>query len=390
MKTIEQMLTEKHKKNMIKNFVEMVKIDSESFEEKEMVAWAEKTFKKLGCKVMVDNAGKGTKSNAKGNVIAKFPGTVKSKPMLLSCHLDTVVPGKGIKPTVKKDRIVADGTTILGADCKGGIAIIMEILLMLKENKGLKYPPLEILLTIAEEAGMYGAKNLNKKDIQATEGMILDSTYCDTVSIKAPSSFEFDIKITGVAAHAGVCPENGISAIEVAAKAIGMMNLGRIDKETTSNIGVINGGKAINIVTPELMIKGEARSHNAAKLKKQAKHMEDCFKKAVVQSAKKVDGKKIIAKLDFKKDMKYPDMKIPATANIVKTIVKSGKQVGITVKPYTGGGGCDGNVLSHKGILTPNLGFGEMNAHTVKAYLDFKHWYGATKIAFQTVLNYRK
>lgn len=367
----------------------MVKIDSESFEEKEMVAWAEKAFKKLGCKVIVDNAGKGTKSNAKGNVIAKFPGTIKSLPMLLSCHLDTVSPGKGIKPIIKKDRIASDGTTIIGADCKGGIAIIMEILKILKENK-LPHPPLEILLTIAEEAGMYGAKNLNKKDIKAKEGMILDSTYSDTVTIKAPSSYEFEVKIIGVAAHAGVCPENGISAIEVAAKAINMMKLGRIDKETTANMGVIEGGKAINIVTPEVLIKGEARSHSAAKLKKQAKHIEDCFKKAVAQSGKKVGGKKIIAKLIFKKDEKYPDMKIPATAQIVKTIVKSGKQVGVKVKPYVGGGGCDGNVLFHKGIYTPNLGFGEMNAHTVNAYLDFKHWYQATKIALATILNYKK
>lgn len=151
-----------NEKRLTDTFLELVKIDSESFNEKNIQEVLASKLKALGCTVYVDNAGKKYNTNAKGNVIGFLPGTVKSKPIVLSSHMDTVTPGKSVKPVVKKDRITSDGTTILGADDKAGLAIILEVLQTLKEQKP-PHPPVEAVFTLTEENGMQGAKNLDYK-----------------------------------------------------------------------------------------------------------------------------------------------------------------------------------------------------------------------------------
>ena len=160
-----------NEKRLVDTFLELVKIDSESFQEKKIHTFLVSRLKELGCRVYVDAAGKTYQTDAPGNIIASLPGTVKSKPVVLCSHMDTVVPGKGVKPVVKKDCITSDGTTILGADDKAGIAIILEVLRTLKEQK-LPHPPVEAVFTLTEENGMQGAKNLDCKKIKGREGLI--------------------------------------------------------------------------------------------------------------------------------------------------------------------------------------------------------------------------
>ena len=378
-----------NEKRLIDTFVELVRTDSESFNEKPMQELLVKKLKALGASVYVDNAGSKYDTNAKGNIIASFKGSVKSQPMILACHMDTVTPGKGIKPVIKKDRITSDGTTILGGDDKAGIAIILEVLATLKEQK-LPHAPLEILFTLTEESGMRGAKNLDYKKLKSREGLILDNEEYDELLVQGPCVSDVEVWIKGVAAHAGVCPEKGISALEVAAKALSIMKLGRIDKETVANFAIIKGGAASNIVTEEIYIKGEARSLKEAKLDKQLAHMKDCFNKAAKLFVKKVDGKTLRPEIKFVTARRYGAVSVPKNAPIVKLITQAAKEQGVKPRVCASGGGCDANVLSGFGFTLPNLGIGVQKCHTTSEYLELKPFFTAFKIVLGTVLKYKK
>ena len=219
-----------------------------------------------------------------GNLIAKFAGTVPgSQPLLLSAHMDTVVPGEGIVPILDGDILRTDGTTVLGGDDKSGVAIICEVLRVIKEN-AIPCSAIDVVFTICEEAGLIGAKCLDVTSLRARTGLVLDSDSVGFLFTRAPAANRMEFRVHGLEAHAGVCPEKGINAIKVAAEGIAQMNLGRIDHETTANIGVIEGGMAVNIVPNQVVLKGEARSHDPDKLKRQTEHMQRCLEEAAAQT----------------------------------------------------------------------------------------------------------
>lgn len=377
-----------NKKRLVDTFLELVRTDSESFHEKQMQELLTAKLSALGCSVYVDRAGKKYDTNAQGNIIASFKGTVKSKPFLLCAHMDTVSPGRGVKPVVKKDKITSDGTTILGADDKAGIAVILETLAVLKETGG-KYPPVEVLITLTEESGMCGAKNLEYTKLKSREGLILDNEETEFLLVQGPAVNTVEVHIKGVAAHAGVCPEEGISAVEVAAKALSIMKLGRIDKETVANFGIVQGGRATNIVMDELYLKGEARSLSDAKLAKQTAHMKACFDKAAKLFAKTVKGKAIRPKITFTAVRRYPAVHISRTHPMVKRVIAAGKAAGIAIKPAACGGGCDANILSGYGFTVPNLGVGACNCHTLQEYLNLKDFFAACGLVLDVVSGYK-
>lgn len=378
-----------NQKRLVETFVELARIDSESFFEKDIQQFLAAKLKELGCKVQVDNAGKKYNTTAQGNVIGLLPGTIKSASIVLSSHMDTVVPGKGVKPVVKKDKITSDGTTVLGADDKAGIAIILEILKTLQEQK-LPHPPVEAVFTLTEENGMAGAKNLDVKKIKGREGIILDNEELNELLIQGPAVNTIEVKIKGLGAHAGVCPEKGISAIEVAAYALSIMKLGRIDKETVANFGIIKGGNLTNAVTEDIYLKGEARSLQNAKLDKQTAHMKACFEKAVKRYTKKINGKVHKPVLAFTVTPRYPAVNVPKNHPMVKAILAAGKAQGVKISPVASGGGCDANILSGKGFTLPNLGVGCRDCHTVKESLLLKEFFAAAEIALSAVLAYKK
>ncbi len=378
-----------NEKRLVNTFLELIKIDSESFNEKAMQEFMAARLKELSCTVYVDNAGKKYDTNAKGNVIGVLPGTVKSKPIILSSHIDTVVPGKGIKAVVKKNRITSDGTTILGADDKAGVAIILEVLRTLKEQNE-PYPPVEAVFTLTEENGMQGSKNLDYKKLKGREGIILDNEELTDLLVQGPAVNTIEVRIKGLAAHAGVCPEKGISALEVAAYAMSIMKLGRIDKETVANFGVVQGGQVTNVVMDDLYLKGEARSLSDAKLAKQTAHMKACFEKAVKRFTKKIDGKVCKPEVKFIATQRYPAVNVPKNHPMVKVIIAAAKEQGVAMRAMASGGGCDANILSGFGFTLPNLGVGCRGCHTLKESLELDEFYKAFKITLAAVLAYRK
>jgi len=249
---------------LIDTFKLLVGIDSPSKQEDLISNEIKKILESLGAVTFVDNAGEiiGSKT---GNLIAKFKGNTGVHALLLNAHMDTVSPGEGVKPIFKEGIFTSDGSTILGADDKSAIAILIETLRVIIENN-LPHGPLEIVLTVCEEVGLLGAKHLDFSLITAKYGFALDATDTKGIITRAPSANRLEIKIHGKDAHAGAAPERGINAISLAGKAIAGIEVGRIDRETTCNIGVIEGGVAINIVPKLVTIKGEVRSHNDEKL----------------------------------------------------------------------------------------------------------------------------
>lgn len=378
-----------NEKRLVDTFLKLVRTDSESYNEKAVQELVVRELKDIGCRVSVDNAGKKYNTNAQGNVVAFLAGTVKSAPFVLCSHLDTVPPANGVKPVVKKDCITSDGTTVLGGDDKAGVAVILEILRTLKEQKP-AHPPVEVIFTLTEEAGMLGAKNLDCKKVKGREGLILDSEELDLLLVQGPAVNTIEIWIKGLASHAGVAPEKGISALEVAAYALGQMKLGRIDKDTVANFGIVRGGSATNVVMPELYLKGEARSLVNEKLAKQTAHIKACFDKAVKRFTKKINGKTCKPQIKFVAEQRYPAVCVAKTHPMVKAAAAAAKQLGVTLKPVACGGGCDANVLAGKGFTLPNLGVGVRDCHTTKEKLILKEFYGAFYIALNTLLAYKK
>lgn len=348
-----------NKERITNEFLKYVQIDSPTQKEGKFAKFISEELTKLGLEVYIDGAGEKVGSDT-GNVIAKLKGTKNVQPILFSCHMDTVSPGEGIKPIIKDEVIYSDGTTILGGDDKAGIAAILEAIKVIKENK-IEHGPIEIVFSIYEEGGLFGAKNLEYDKIASKLAFVLDSGGdIGEIVIKGPAQDKIDAKIIGKPAHAGVAPEEGISAIQVAASAINKMNLLRIDEETTANIGMINGGKATNIVCPEIIVNAEARSLNSEKLDKQTAHMVQCFEEAAREYG---------AKVEVTTERMYGPFIVAEDDEVVKLAKKACSNMGVPTSLKATGGGSDTNILNGNGIKAVNLAIGERKPHTLEEHL---------------------
>jgi tripeptide aminopeptidase len=322
--------------------MDLIRIDSLSRKEKEVGLRLKKDVEELGAECFFDDAGEKVNGNT-GNLMVKIRGNKPSAlPLLLSAHMDTVGPGEGIKPRIEDGVIKSDGTTILGSDDKSGLAIIVEVIRTLKE-KDLPHGDIEIAFTICEEIGLLGAKHINMSNFRSKFGIVLDSSSPSHLVIKCPSAERLEFKVYGLEAHAGVCPERGINAIKVASDAISRMKLGRIDSETTANIGVVRGGNATNVIPNCVYVEGEARSHSEEKLRSQIEHMRKCFHEAVFHYELDLDGKIYKARVEEKIQRSYDRMDVSTESKVVKFINKAVKNLGYDIKLHTSGGGCDAN-----------------------------------------------
>ena len=268
-----------NKERLVETFMSLVSIDSVSKEEGAMADEMVKRLQAMGAETVFDQAAQQIGSQA-GNLVAKFKGSAAVAPLLLSAHMDTVEPGRGIKPELNEGIFTSDGTTILGADDKSAIAILLETIQILHEQN-IPHGPLELVLSVCEEIGLMGAKHFDFSLISAPYGYVLDSADTQGIVTQAPSANRLEFDIYGKDAHAGATPENGINAILLASRAIAGLNLGRIDHETTANIGIINGGLATNIVPKHVTVKGEVRSHDEDKLAQITDEIVAAFQQAI-------------------------------------------------------------------------------------------------------------
>ncbi len=338
-----------NQERLVNTFLDLVKIDSPSGGEKEAAEYVAQKLRTLGLEPQVD---------AMYNVTAKWDG--KGKPLFLNAHTDRVEPGKNIHPIVVDGTIKTDGSTILGADDLAGVAAILEALASIAEDN-MPHLPLEIAITSQEEIGLNGAKGLDLSQFKAKEGVVFDSPGpVGEIILASPSHNVLDVTVYGKAAHSGAAPEQGIDALRVAANAIHKMKLGRIDKETTANIGMIHGGSARNIVPDRIEMLAEARSRNPRKLERQTRAM----KKALEQAAKPFG-----AKLDIKIARAYNQYKFRKGDNTVKRVAKAIQKIGR--KPHYGvsGGGSDANIFNAKRMKAVVTSVGYEQIHTTSEYL---------------------
>jgi len=341
----------------------LVEIDSISKEEATISSEIKKILESLGAETVVDSAGDKIGGNS-GNLIAKFKGNKQAPPLLLNAHMDTVEPGKGITAVLEEGIFTSDGTTILGADDKSAIAIILETIKIIQEND-LPYGPIEIVLTVCEEIGLLGAKHLDLSLIESEYGYALDATDTEGIVTRAPSANRLEFKIHGKDAHAGAAPEKGINAISLASKAIAKLEIGRIDHETTCNIGMIEGGMAINIVPNLVTVKGEARSHDEEKLSKITNEIVSSFK-GVVENYKEASSDDGLPRLEVYVENDFSRTYIPDEHPVVSLARKAAENLGRKMVAKTTGGGADANILFGKGIVTGVLGTGMRDMHTVR------------------------
>ncbi|MDO9555380.1 MAG: M20/M25/M40 family metallo-hydrolase [Atribacterota bacterium] len=353
-----------NEKRLIESFMELVKIDSVSKEEKEVANFLVKKLKDFGLEVIVDQAGEKVKSNS-GNIIARLKGNIKkATPIMFSAHMDTVVPGKNIKPICDGEKIVSDGKTILGADDKAAIAALLEVLHIIKD-KNISHGDIEIVFTICEEIGLHGAKNLDISDLNARMAFVLDcGGQVGEIISAAPSQNSLKIIIHGKSAHAGSNPEEGINAIQVAGFALSRMELGRIDEETTTNIGIISGGKATNIIPDEVILEGEVRSRNEEKLEKYTRKL-----KQIVEDT----AQEFKTKAEVKINREYYCYNLSTDDQVVKIVMKAAKDIGLEPTLHPSGGGSDANIFNKKGFPSVDLAIGMEKVHTVDEYILVKN-----------------
>ena len=348
---------------VLNTFLQLVRIDSETYHEGAVVDHICEAARGSGFESYVDNAGKAIGGEA-GNVYIRIPASgVDAPPIIFCAHLDTVSPGRDIEPVVRGDRVISGGETVLGADCKAGVAVIIELMRLSAEG-GLKHGPLELILTVAEEKQLQGVRHLEWGRIEAHHAYVLDGAGgVGEVINSSPTQDNLEFVFNGKAAHAGVEPEKGTNAIYGAAWAVSLMHLGRIDSETTANIGVIEGGRAVNIVPDRVVVQGEVRSLDLKKLEEQRKSM--------MRAAMEAEASVGVG-VEVKVERVYDGYLIEPKDPLILLASEAGKAMGIKIEVKNSGGGSDANFLNGQGIKSVVLSMGVREPHTTHEYLDIQ------------------
>lgn len=338
---------------VLQTFLEAVRIDSPSGEEGLFAAWCAERLKDVGCSVRFDESRSRTESDT-GNLIGELPGTGEGMTIVLSAHMDTVEPGRGIRPVVREGIVYSEGETILGSDDKAGVAAIVEALRVLRDGAR-PHGPVRILLTTGEELGLQGAKALEDADCSGDLCLVLDAHGpVGGIVTAAPTHHTFRATFRGVAAHAGVEPEKGTSALLMAANAVSGMRIGRLDDETTANVGEIKGGRATNVVTAECLLTGECRSLDPAKAEAARSEMDRAMRTAAASLGGTVE---------VRWTKEYDGFRFDESDPLLVLLEDGCRDIGVEPHRFSTGGGSDGNVLSGKGLKTLVVACGMSEVH---------------------------
>lgn len=368
-------LSRLNKERLISTFVDLVRINSPSFAETEIGEFLAKKLLQIGFDVRMQEYGRSF------NLIAVKNGMNRGTPLMLSAHMDTIEPTAGIAFTVDADRIRSTGDTVLGADDKSALAQILEALTVLHENR-ISHSDIEIVFTSAEERGLCGARNLDFKSFKSRHALVLDSGgNVGNIVVGAPTHLRYTIIVTGKSAHAGIEPEKGISAIRVASEIIAKVPDGRIDEDTTANIGTMHGGTATNVVPKEVVICGELRSHNQKSLET-AKNM---IFDITHQTAEKWQ-----ASVGISKDIEYKAFRISKRDPFLIYLKKVFLECGISPILKKSGGGSDANIFQQHGIMAINISNGMQNVHSPEEFILIDDLCRGCAVVMQTVINFNK
>lgn len=368
------------RERLAQTFTRLCEISSPSRQEKAIADHLKQVFTELGANAVIEDGSATATGSESGNLIFRFNG---SRPdidgVFFSCHMDTVQPGEGVKVDRNGDIFTSRDETILGGDDKSGIAAIIEMMTILTENK-IEHGLIEIVITTCEEIGLLGAKHLEHRLLKTGYGYALDSSGIDKVIYGAPSANKFKVVITGAAAHAGLNPEQGISAIQVAAEAITKIRLGRLDEESTANFGIIHGGVATNIVPEQVIIEGEVRSHSTEKLALYTAEIRTAFETTVAGWQNVSPENTLKPEVRIEALSEYPAMRLSMESPVMRRIQAAGESIGKNLNFVVAGGGSDANIFNGFGLPTAIVATGMNKVHTTDEQLDLNDLVSLTEL----------
>jgi tripeptide aminopeptidase len=337
-------------------FVRLCEIRSPTGEEREVTDTLAAELRALGLEVTEDGAAGPAEAGA-GNLLARVPGE-RDEFVMFCAHMDTV-PHRGTVEVVNDEGVFRSaGDTILGADNKAAVAVFMELV-----RRGVERPfpvGIELVLTVAEEQGLRGAKAFEVEELRAEVGFVLDHAGPVGEVITATTQHKILADFVGVEAHAGVRPEDGSSAIEAAAAAIGRMELGRLDQGTTANVGLIKGGTSGNVVPGHCGIHAEARSLDAGRAAEVAGQISD----ACAWGASEFG-----CDADVRVEELFRGYKVPATSRGLGLAEEGLRAAGIEPRREAIGGGSDANVFRLAGFDSVLLANGPDAVHTYREHV---------------------
>ena len=346
-----------NREKLIKTFVELAEIPSPSWHEKYVMKYIINRFTRLGAECLTYKCGESE------NLLIRFKGVQDRNAILLSGHMDTVIPCDNVKAVVTATKISSDGTSVLGSDDKAAIAIFIEAFEYIKKHK-IVHGPVEILLTCAEELGLKGIKEFNLSILKAKYGFVFDSSgSIGRVIVKAPFHSNMDITVRGKASHAGMAPEKGINAIRVLSEIITALPSGRIDDESTLNVGIISGGMATNIVPEYAGCKLEVRSLDRKKMA--------AIEKQVRETAKSICSKNR-AGCKIERTLEYSGFKVSPDEKISQLVASAMKRIKVKPEFVAMGGGSDTNIINSSHIRAINLSCGMQKIHSTGEFVMIK------------------
>lgn len=349
-------------------FTELCVIESPSRKEGKVADYLRHRFAELGADAIDMDASMELTGSETGNLIVRLRGDENAgEPLFFACHMDTVGPTEGGIAVVRQgDRFTSGGETVLGADDKSGIAPLLELVSILKENR-IRHCPMELVFTTCEEIGLRGAKAMAPDFITAPYGYALDSTCKGSIITGAPAANRIRIQVRGQAAHSGLAPESGTNALAVAARAIDRLTLGRLDTISTANFGLISGGTAINIIPETIYVEGEVRSHSQVKLASHSREIERVFE-TVARNWPHGASKPPAVTISIEEE--FPLMRLEDGAPVLDRIERSAEAIGFPLAFDIAGGGSDANIFCGHGRPTAIIPTGMSNVHSTEEYVD--------------------
>ncbi|MCB2181637.1 MAG: M20/M25/M40 family metallo-hydrolase [Desulfobulbaceae bacterium] len=346
------------------HFTTLCEIDSPSRGEGKLAVYLSDLFSDFRPDAVIEDNSSSVTGSDCGNVLVRFNGTRSDlPPVFFNCHLDVIGPCLGVKVRMVDGFFYSSGSTVLGADDKAGIAILIEVLSSILEDKS-DYGPVEFLFTTCEEIGLLGAKAFDPSLLCAHYGYCLDSTGVDNVIVGAPAAYYLFVEVHGLASHAGLRPRHGISAIQLASQVISRLKLGQIDEDTTANIGLISGGTATNIIPDFVEIKGEVRSHSLRKLLRNIDLVRSTFQHVVDDWHDPLACVSVRPHLKFSAPEQYPLMLLPKGAPVLSRVEHASLKLGRSLDYIKAGGGSDANIFNSVGLPSAILGIGMEHVHS--------------------------
>ncbi len=376
------MTIEINRERLAVTFTELCQISSPSRHEGAVATYLKQVFAELGADAIFEDDSAAQTGSESGNLIVRFDGNLPDRNgLFFSCHMDTVEPANGVEVVRTGDIFTSKGDTILGGDDKTGIAAVLELLTLLKENN-IAHPTLEIVVTTCEEIGLLGAKNLDYSKLRTRYGYALDSTGNNHVVIGAPAANKIKIEIKGMAAHAGLCPEAGINALALAAQALTAIRLGRLDEESTCNFGMIQGGIATNIIPERVVLRGEVRSHSLVKLAHYTEEISTIFHNIIADWQGNPTTGNNRPSIVFEIVNDYPPLALAKDAPVLQRIQKAAGACRKELRYIVAGGGSDANIFNGFGLPTAIVATGMNKVHTVNEQLDLNDLVNLTELLY--------